>query len=125
MFLYTNHCSMLCPQVEQEICLKMQASSSWMEQFVAHHFLSCLPSGSALFQGDTMPIRDADMLIERCKYGRGPLARSGFMIGWYRVGVSRGVGDIAGMLCTAIGFAAGSGQQVKELSILASGLLPC
>lgn len=117
---------MLNPQVEREIHLKLQAESSLTEPFVAHYVVSCLPSGSALFLGNSMPIRDVDMyahgaikVLGSCKYEEDNWDQALPHFGT-RVGANRGASGIDGVVSTAIGFAAGSRQRVRLPSFCTS-----
>ncbi|CAM6124850.1 unnamed protein product [Calypogeia fissa] len=112
---------LLSEVVEREIHLKLQAESSLTEPYVAHYVVSCLPSGSALFLGNSMPIRDVDMyahgaikVLGSCKYEEDNWDQALPHIGT-RVGANRGASGIDGVVSTAIGFAAGSRQRVTLL----------
>ncbi|KAG6548096.1 hypothetical protein Mapa_010376 [Marchantia paleacea] len=118
----TSFCSrlqILSEVVQREVLLRLQAESSLTEPYVAHYVVSCLPSDSALFLGNSMPIRDSDM------YAHGALNLVGDKHEdiWEhtlphlgaRVGANRGASGIDGVLSTAIGFAAGSRKRVTLL----------
>ena len=75
------------------------------EMRVAADVLSGLPERNALFLGNSMPIRDADMFGKATPIGQREHARTGA-----RVAASRGASGIDGVLSTAVGYAAGTGQ---------------
>ncbi|KAI4357933.1 hypothetical protein L6164_001848 [Bauhinia variegata] len=107
---------MLSKMVEWEILFQICAERALTEPHVAHILSEALSSESALFLGNSMAIRDADM------YGRSwsicSLSVTSQMLNldlpcnWIRVAGNRGASGIDGLLSTAIGFAVGSNKKV-------------
>lgn len=105
-------------QVEWQIQFQITAESSLTEPYVAHVMSEVLSPESALFLGNSMPIRDADM------YGRSwpihshshsvasLMLNSDIPINLMRVAANRGASGIDGLLSTAIGFAVGCNKKV-------------
>lgn len=104
-------------QVEWEIQFQVNAECSLTEPHVAHVMSETLSSESALFIGNSMPIRDADM------YGHSSwsicsqrvtsvMLNSDIPINLMRVAANRGASGIDGLLSTAIGFAVGCNKKV-------------
>ncbi|XP_028761883.1 protein PHYLLO, chloroplastic-like isoform X1 [Neltuma alba] len=106
----------LSQMVEWEIQFQICIECSLTEPHVAHVMSEALSSESALFLGNSMPIRDADM------YGHSKLIcnesatslmlNSDLPFSWIRVAGNRGASGIDGLLSTAIGFAAGCNKKV-------------
>ncbi|OVA12536.1 Thiamine pyrophosphate enzyme [Macleaya cordata] len=102
--------------VAWEIAFQIQSECSLTEPHVAHILSEALPSDAALFVGNSMVIRDADM------YGRGwtkpiiniePIISSRELPCFgIRVAGNRGANGIDGLLSTAIGFAVGCNKRV-------------
>ncbi|XP_065045713.1 protein PHYLLO, chloroplastic-like isoform X3 [Musa acuminata AAA Group] len=102
--------------VAQEIEFQIHSESSLTEPYVAHVIGEVLKDDSALFIGNSMVIRDADM------YGRGWLCPMSFdskmmsnldlLFQGLRVAGNRGASGIDGLLSTAVGFAVGCNKQV-------------
>ncbi|KAK1292718.1 hypothetical protein QJS10_CPB17g00378 [Acorus calamus] len=103
-------------QVEWEIEFQIHAENSLTEPHVAHVIMEALRNDAALFIGNSMVIRDADM------YGRGntidTINMSRVMSNWkvpcqfLRVAGNRGASGIDGLLSTAVGFATGCKKRV-------------
>jgi isochorismate synthase/2-succinyl-5-enolpyruvyl-6-hydroxy-3-cyclohexene-1-carboxylate synthase/2-succinyl-6-hydroxy-2,4-cyclohexadiene-1-carboxylate synthase/O-succinylbenzoate synthase len=103
-------------QVEWQIQFQITAESSLTEPYVAHVMSEALSPESALFLGNSMPIRDADM------YGRSwpihshsvasLMLNSDIPITSMRVAANRGASGIDGLLSTAVGFAVGCNKKV-------------
>ncbi|KAL5725660.1 hypothetical protein ACHQM5_008779 [Ranunculus cassubicifolius] len=101
--------------VAKEIEFQIQSEYSLTEPHVVQVLSETLPSDSAVFIGNSMVIRDADM------YGRGwnhVATYSTSMSNWevpcigMRASGNRGASGIDGLLSTAIGFAVGSYKRV-------------
>jgi 2-succinyl-5-enolpyruvyl-6-hydroxy-3-cyclohexene-1-carboxylate synthase len=84
------------------ILQKQEQGSSLVEPWVARVLSSALPSSSALFVGNSMPIRYLDTYASCCPPGK----RSSAIL----VGANRGASGIDGVLSSGIGFARGSGR---------------
>ncbi|KAJ7943266.1 protein PHYLLO, chloroplastic [Quillaja saponaria] len=106
----------LSKMVEQEILFQICLECSLTEPQVAHVITEALSVESALFLGNSMVIRDADM------YGRNwstdgqtigsLLLNSNLPCHWIQVVGNRGVSGIDGLLSTAVGFAVGCNKKV-------------
>ncbi|KAK1315767.1 hypothetical protein QJS10_CPA05g02086 [Acorus calamus] len=102
--------------VEWEIEFQIHAENTMTEPHVAHVIMEALRNDAALFIGNSMVIRDADM------YGRGntkdTINMSHVMSNWkvpcqfIRVAGNRGASGIDGLLSTAVGFATGCKKRV-------------
>ncbi|KAL5160110.1 Protein PHYLLO, chloroplastic [Glycine soja] len=103
-------------QVEWEIKFQITAECSLTEPYVAHVMSEALSSESALFLGNSMPIRDAN--IYGCSWSicyqsvSSLLLNSDLPINLVRVAANRGASGIDGILSTAIGFAVGCNKKV-------------
>ncbi|XP_068499038.1 protein PHYLLO, chloroplastic isoform X2 [Phaseolus vulgaris] len=107
---------LLSKMVEWEIKFQITAECSLTEPYVAHVMSEALTSESALFLGNSMPIRDANL------YGRSwsmcnqsvssIMLNSDLPINLVRVAANRGASGIDGLLSTAIGFAEGCNKKV-------------
>ncbi|KAJ0096045.1 hypothetical protein Patl1_16607 [Pistacia atlantica] len=103
--------------VAWEISFQICANYSLSEPHVAHVLSEALMLDSALFVGNSMAIRDADM------YGRSwttcthtitdMMLNSQLPYHWIRVAGNRGASGIDGLLSTAVGFAVGCNRQVS------------
>lgn len=89
-----------------------------MEPYVAHIISKTLSSEFAIFFGNSMPIRDADMYGHSwgiSKQSDGDLLLSSeFPCHWIQVAGNRGASGIDGLLSTAIGFAVGCKKRVSN-----------
>ncbi|KAK1425534.1 hypothetical protein QVD17_20887 [Tagetes erecta] len=97
--------------VNWEISFLINSENTLTEPYVAHITSEALDHGSAMFVGNSMPIRDADM------YGNGSSlgcisSTSGFPCHWIQVAGNRGASGIDGLLSTAVGFAVGHNKRV-------------
>ncbi|XP_057963060.1 protein PHYLLO, chloroplastic isoform X2 [Malania oleifera] len=103
-------------QVASEISFQIHSENSLTEPHVAHVISEGLCSDSALFIGNSMAIRDADMYgcnWVRCTYDTdATLFSSEQKCHWIDVAGNRGVSGIDGLLSTAIGFAVGCQKRV-------------
>ncbi|KAF8399244.1 hypothetical protein HHK36_015109 [Tetracentron sinense] len=102
--------------VAWEISFQIHSEYSLTEPYVSQVVSEALPSDAALFIGNSMVIRDADM------YGRNWVTSTtniaSIMSSWelpchgIRVAANRGASGIDGLLSTAIGFAVGCNKRV-------------
>ncbi|OIV93706.1 hypothetical protein TanjilG_16557 [Lupinus angustifolius] len=108
---------LLSKMVDWEIQFQINAECSLTEPYVAHVISKSLSSESALFLGNSMPIRDADM------YGHSwsicnrsvtsVMLNLDIPVNLIRVAANRGASGIDGLLSTAIGFAVGCNKKVS------------
>ncbi|MQL91067.1 hypothetical protein Taro_023671, partial [Colocasia esculenta] len=101
--------------VGREISFQIAATCSLTEPHVAHVVAESLQGDAALFLGNSMAIRDADM------YGNGWVrSSSGFLhlclddelpLQGIQVAGNRGASGIDGLLSTAVGFAVGCNKR--------------
>lgn len=102
-------------QVEKEISFQICSDSYLREPFIAHAVSKLISSETALFIGNSMAIRDADM------YGHSGTDSSpnNIMLGLglpfqgIMIAGNRGASGIDGLLSTAIGFAVGCQKRVS------------
>lgn len=103
-------------QVEWQIQFQIIAESSLTEPYVAHVMSEALSPEAALFLGNSMPIRDADIYGHSwsiSSHGDASLMlNSDLPINLMRVAANRGASGIDGLLSTAIGFAVGCNKKV-------------
>ncbi|XP_052198857.1 protein PHYLLO, chloroplastic isoform X2 [Diospyros lotus] len=101
--------------VAWEISFLIHSEYSLTEPYVAHMIPEVLQCESAIFVGNSMPIRDADM------YGRNWTQCNNKISGisslklphhWIQVTGNRGASGIDGLLSTAVGFAVGCNKRV-------------
>lgn len=104
-------------QVAWEISFQICGNYSLSEPHVAHVLSKALTSDSALFVGNSMAIRDADMYglsWTTCTHTTSDLMlNSQLPYNCIRVAGNRGASGIDGLLSTAIGFAVGCNRQVS------------
>ncbi|XP_045833302.1 protein PHYLLO, chloroplastic isoform X1 [Trifolium pratense] len=113
---WSSSLQLLSKMVEWQIQFQITAESSLTEPYVANVTSEALSPESALFLGNSMPIRDADM------YGRSwpihshsvasLMLNSDIPITSMRVAANRGASGIDGLLSTAVGFAVGCNKKV-------------
>ncbi|XVE91706.1 hypothetical protein REPUB_Repub01dG0034000 [Reevesia pubescens] len=102
--------------VGQEISFQVCAEYSLSEPYIAHVISEALSSESALFIGNSMVIRDADMY--GCNWTSDNHSAADMMLKtelpckWISVAGNRGASGIDGLLSTAIGFAVGCNKRV-------------
>jgi isochorismate synthase/2-succinyl-5-enolpyruvyl-6-hydroxy-3-cyclohexene-1-carboxylate synthase/2-succinyl-6-hydroxy-2,4-cyclohexadiene-1-carboxylate synthase/O-succinylbenzoate synthase len=104
--------------VEKEIHSKLSMGLQLTEPFVARMVMETLSPGSALFLGNSMPIRDADMYATSSSPGKSLSSGSSIQGLEGRVGCNRGASGIDGVLSSAIGFAVGCNQRVQQICSL-------
>ncbi|XP_061990446.1 protein PHYLLO, chloroplastic isoform X1 [Rosa rugosa] len=111
---WSTYLQMINAMVERELSFQISARHSLTEPQVAYLISEALSAESALFIGNSMAIRDADM------YGRGwsEYTRSIVAMNYklpcqmIRVAGNRGASGIDGLLSTAVGFAIGCNKRV-------------
>ncbi|CAJ1958885.1 unnamed protein product [Sphenostylis stenocarpa] len=109
-------------EVEWEINFQITAECSLTEPYVAHVMSEALSSESAVFLGNSMPIRDANLYGRSwsiCNQSVSPLMlNSDLPINFMRVAANRGASGIDGLLSTAIGFAVGCNKKEFMKNVL-------
>ncbi|KAB5538297.1 hypothetical protein DKX38_015830 [Salix brachista] len=114
--MFDEHVSGAIVNVAWDISFQINAEYSITEPHVAHVITEALSAESALFVGNSMVIRDADMYGRSCKTHAQSIAHmmldSELPCLSIRVAGNRGASGIDGLLSTAIGFAVGSNKQV-------------
>lgn len=101
-----------------ELSFQIRSEYSLTEPYVAHSISEVIVSESALFIGNSMVIRDADMYsqgVVNCTNETSQLllpCQSIHIVG------NRGASGIDGLLSTAVGFAVGCKKRVKILSFI-------
>lgn len=90
------------------------------EPFIAHIILEALNCGSAVFVGNSMPIRDADMYGSNqtnCTHSNDIFLSSELPCHGILVSGNRGASGIDGLISTAVGFAAGCNKRVSASTL--------
>ncbi|CAF1905444.1 unnamed protein product [Brassica napus] len=111
-----GHLQALNGAIAREISFQLAAECSLTEPYVAHMLSKALTSKSALFIGNSMPIRDVDMY--GCSSGNYYSHVVDMMLSvespcqWIQVTGNRGASGIDGLLSTATGFAVGCKKRV-------------
>ncbi|XP_023642879.1 protein PHYLLO, chloroplastic isoform X2 [Capsella rubella] len=110
-----GHLQALDGAIAREMSFQISAESSLTEPYVAHTLSKALTSKSALFIGNSMPIRDVDMygcssenysdLVDLMMSAELPCQ-------WIQVTGNRGASGIDGLLSSATGFAVGCKKRV-------------
>lgn len=103
-------------QIAREMSFQLSAECSLTEPYVAHMLSKALTSKSALFIGNSMPIRDVDMY--GCSSGNyshvvDMMLSAELPSQWIQVTGNRGASGIDGLLSSATGFAVGCKKRVR------------
>ncbi|XVE74433.1 hypothetical protein DITRI_Ditri12bG0017000 [Diplodiscus trichospermus] len=102
--------------VGQEISFQVRSEHSLSEPYIAHVISGALSSESALFIGNSMVIRDADMYGCNWTSDNHSVAdmilKTELPCKWISVAGNRGASGIDGLLSSAIGFAVGCNKRV-------------
>ncbi|KAL3512857.1 hypothetical protein ACH5RR_025574, partial [Cinchona calisaya] len=99
----------------REISSLIGSEHSLTEPHIARVALENLQCDSAIFIGNSMPIRDADMYgynWAKCTHKTSEMLSSGFQCHRIQIAGNRGTGGIDGLLSTAAGYAVGCNKQV-------------
>ncbi|CAE5963485.1 unnamed protein product [Arabidopsis arenosa] len=110
-----GHLQALESAIAREISFQISAESSLTEPYVAHMLSKALTSKSALFIGNSMPIRDVDMYgcsSENSSHVVDKMLSAELPCQWIQVTGNRGASGIDGLLSSATGFAVGSKKRV-------------
>jgi isochorismate synthase/2-succinyl-5-enolpyruvyl-6-hydroxy-3-cyclohexene-1-carboxylate synthase/2-succinyl-6-hydroxy-2,4-cyclohexadiene-1-carboxylate synthase/O-succinylbenzoate synthase len=102
-------------QIAREMSFQISAESSLTEPYVAHMLSKALTSKSALFIGNSMPIRDVDMYgcsSENSSHVVDMMLSAELPCQWIQVTGNRGASGIDGLLSSATGFAVGCKKRV-------------
>ncbi|KAK7360716.1 hypothetical protein VNO77_02725 [Canavalia gladiata] len=114
--MWITSLQLLSKMVERQIKFQITAECSLTEPYVAHVMSEALSSEYALFLGNSMPIRDANMY--GCSWSiqnqsvTSLMLNSDLPINLMRVAANRGASGIDGLLSTAVGFAVGCNKKV-------------
>nr|XP_016472808.1 PREDICTED: protein PHYLLO, chloroplastic-like isoform X2 [Nicotiana tabacum] len=97
-----------------DILSLINSEHSLTEPYVAQMILEAIHCESAVFFGNSMPIRDADMYACNSAESTQDAAifSSGLPCQWIQVAANRGASGIDGLLSTAVGFAVGCNKRV-------------
>ena len=98
------------------MAFQIHSEYSLTEPYVAHLIPKALHCESAIFVGNSMPIRDADMYGHNwaeCTSDTAAFLSLELPCHWIRVAGNRGASGIDGLLSTAVGFAVGCNKQVS------------
>ncbi|GAB4828987.1 hypothetical protein Ancab_018646 [Ancistrocladus abbreviatus] len=98
--------------VAWEISFQIQMEHSLTEPYVAHQLSEVLSSETALFFGNSMAIRDADMYCHGLVNCTGAMSKLVLPCQWIKVAGNRGASGIDGLLSTATGFTVGCKKRV-------------
>lgn len=93
----------------------IQSEYSLTEPYVAHVIPETLFCDSAIFLGNSMPIRDADMYSSngaQYSHSASTMSRYRLPCHWVQVSGNRGASGIDGLVSTAVGFAVGCNKRV-------------
>ncbi|XP_050872280.1 protein PHYLLO, chloroplastic isoform X2 [Lathyrus oleraceus] len=114
--MWSTSLQLLSKMVEWQIQFQITAEPSLTEPYVAHVMSEALSPESALFLGNSMPIRDTDMYGHSWPIHSHSVAslmlNSDIPVALMRVAANRGASGIDGLLSTAIGFAVGCNKKV-------------
>ncbi|EPS67916.1 hypothetical protein M569_06857, partial [Genlisea aurea] len=101
--------------VALETSLLISSEKKLSEPFVARKIFETLRCGSAVFFGNSMPIRDADMYGTswvKCTHGSSLPFSAGLPCHFVQVTGNRGASGIDGVISTAVGFSVGCKKRV-------------
>ncbi|VVA98761.1 unnamed protein product [Arabis nemorensis] len=110
-----GHLQALDGAITREMSFQISAECSLTEPYVAHMLSKALTSKTALFVGNSMPIRDVDMY--GCSSGNyshvvDMMLNAELPCQWIQVTGNRGASGIDGLLSSATGFAVGCKKRV-------------
>ncbi|KAK9676085.1 hypothetical protein RND81_11G052600 [Saponaria officinalis] len=94
------------------LSFKICSEYSLTEPYVAHALSEVLVPETALFIGNSMAIRDADMYSQGLVSFDGSTHQFGIPCQWIQIVGNRGASGIDGLLSTATGFAAGCKKRI-------------
>ncbi|KAJ8774552.1 hypothetical protein K2173_016998 [Erythroxylum novogranatense] len=102
--------------ISWDVAFQILTENSLTEPYVANVISNSLSAESALFIGNSMAIRDADMYgfnwKNHCYRVSDIMVNLNLPCHWVRVAGNRGASGIDGLLSSAIGFAVGCGKRV-------------
>ncbi|KAL2905213.1 Protein PHYLLO chloroplastic [Bienertia sinuspersici] len=98
--------------VAWELSFQICSESSLTEPHVAHAFSEVVISETAMFIGNSMAIRDADMYSQGVVSLTGQTSQLALPCQWIHIAGNRGASGIDGVLSTAVGFAVGCKKRV-------------
>ncbi|XP_002986213.2 protein PHYLLO, chloroplastic [Selaginella moellendorffii] len=104
----------LSDTVRREILFQLQAEATLTEPCIARIVSSSITTESAVFLGNSMPIRDVDMYADGLTDQQSLLGDQN-LPAMVSIGANRGASGIDGVISTAVGFAAGSNKRVTLL----------
>ncbi|CAH2066254.1 unnamed protein product [Thlaspi arvense] len=110
-----GHLQALDGVIAREMSFQISAECSLTEPYVAHMLSKALTSKSALFIGNSMPIRDVDMYgcsSENYSHVVDMMLSAELPCQWIQVTGNRGASGIDGLLSSATGFAVGCKKRV-------------
>ncbi|KAL3654341.1 hypothetical protein CASFOL_004022 [Castilleja foliolosa] len=112
---WTERIRGLDTMVAWETSFLINSEQSLTEPYVARKISEMIRCGSALFYGNSMPIRDGDMFgsnLVQCTHSDSLMLNSGLQCHPVHVSGNRGASGIDGLISTAIGFAVGCNKRV-------------
>ncbi|GMH01833.1 hypothetical protein Nepgr_003672 [Nepenthes gracilis] len=109
---WTGFLRALDTMVAWELSFQICSEYSLTEPHVAHEISEVLSSETALFVGNSMAIRDADMYCHGLVNSTSMMSQFALPCQWIKVAGNRGASGIDGLLSTATGFAVGCKKRV-------------